>query len=193
MGKCDKCGKQYDERGMVSLTIREGQPSQNLCIDCYNQFAVKLLGIKDFKDFIPEVKYKDCTGEPHDFKIYKMINPMGIEWKAEEFFGVGKIGYSFAVNQEFDTDPQEAIATLNEKVRKGLSQKFVKKETFQGQELLSFQSNVAEGRIESDDKGSNKMPKFIIDGKEYTYEQFSEMLLVCEGWNFRLEIKESID
>ncbi len=34
------------------------------------------------------------------------------------------------------------------------------------------------------------MPKFIIDGQEYSLEEFGIMMMSCEGWNFKLEIIE---
>jgi hypothetical protein len=175
--------------GMVVLTIKEDEPSQSLCRDCYNEFAANMLGIEDYKDFEKEATFIDCDGIEHRFQIGKMINPTGICWEAVEFIGENKIGYSFEVHQDFEEDSNDALERLYKKIKKGLSKKFIRKEVVQGQELISIKENVVEGRIEWDDR-YDRMPKFIIDGLEYSLEEFGRILMSCEGWNFRLEIIE---
>jgi len=82
------------------------------------------------------------------------------------------------------------LRRLYKKIRKGLSQKFIKREVFQGHELISFKDNLVEGRIEWDDRYDDRTPKFIIDGQEYSLEGIGRMMTSCEGWNFKLEIIE---
>jgi hypothetical protein len=175
---------------MVVLTIKEDEPSQSVCRDCYNEFAANMLGIEDYKDFEKEVTFIDCDGIEHCFQIRKKIHPTGICWEAVEFTGVDKIGYSFEVHQDFEEDSNYALKRLYKKIRKGLSQKFIKREVFQGHELISFKGNIVEGRIEWDDRYDDRTPKFIIDGQEYSLEEFGRMMMSCEGWNFKLEIIE---
>jgi CheY-like chemotaxis protein len=57
-------------------------------------------------------------------------------------------------------------------------------------ELDKRKDNLVEGRIEWDDRYETDMPKFIIDGQEYSLEEFGRMMMSCEGWNFKLEIIE---
>jgi len=46
------------------------------------------------------------------------------------------------------------------------------------------------GRIEWDDDFNGQIPKVIIDGKAYTWNQVGKMLMSYEGWNLKLEITE---
>jgi hypothetical protein len=190
MNRCQWCGRVPSGFGMVVLTIKEDEPSQSICRDCYNEFAANMLGIEDYKDFEKEAIFTDCDGIEHRFQVGKMINPTGICWKAVEFICENKIGYSFEAHQDFEEDSNDALERLHKKIRKGLSKKFIRKEMFQGQELISIKENIVEGRIEWDDRYSDRTPKFIIDGQEYSLEEFGRILMSCEGWNFRLEIIE---
>jgi hypothetical protein len=190
MNRCQWCGKEPNGFEMVVLTVEEGEPPQSICRDCYNEFTADMLEIEDYKDFEKEVTFEDCDGREHRFHIGKMINPTGIFWNAIEFIGDGKVGYSFEVHQDFEEDSNDALDRLYKKIRNGLSKKFIKRRIVQGQELVSIKENVVEGRIEWDDRYDDRAPKFIMDGQEYSLEEFGRILMSCEGWNFRLEIIE---
>jgi hypothetical protein len=190
MERCQWCGKDSSGYGMVVLAIKEDEPSQLICEDCYNRYTADMLGVEDYKDFENEATFKDCDGIDHCFQIGKKIHPTGICWEAVEFTGADKIGYSFEVHQDFEEDSNDALRRLYKKIEKGLSQKYIKKEVFQRYELNSFKENIVEGRIEWDDRYETDTPKFIIDGQEYSLEELGRMMMSCEGWNFKLEIIE---
>jgi hypothetical protein len=190
MNRCQWCGKDSSGYGMVVLTIKKDEPSQSICEDCYNKYMSDMLGVEDYKDFEREATFKDCDGIDHCFQIGKKIHPTGIFWEAIEFIEEDKVGYSFEIHQEFEEDSNGALKRLYKKIKKGLSQKHIKREVFRGHELISFKDNLVEGRIEWDDRYETDMPKFIIDGQEYSLEEFGRMMMSCEGWNFKLEIIE---
>lgn len=190
MERCQWCGKDSSGYGMVVLTIKEDEPSQSICEDCYNRYMADMLGVEGYKDFEKEATFKDCDGIDHCFQIGKKIHSTGICWEAVEFIEVDRVGYSFEVHQDFEEDSNDALKRLYKKIRKGLSQKFIKREVFQGHELISFKDNLVEGRIEWDDRYDDRTPKFIIDGQEYSLEEIGRMMMSCEGWNFKLEIIE---
>ena len=122
-----------------------------------------------------------------------MIQETGIFWEAVEVLDNDEIGYSFAVYQAFEDDSEEAVSRLKEKIKEGLSKKFIKKTVFAGRESLSFSEDTAEGKIEWNDNYDGRIPKFKIDGKEYTAEQMGQILMGYEGWKFELRIKEPTD
>jgi len=146
MNRCQWCGRVPSGFGMVVLTIKEDEPSQSICRDCYNEFAANMLGIEDYKDFEKEAIFTDCDGIEHRFQVGKMINPTGICWKAVEFICENKIGYSFEAHQDFEEDSNDALERLYKKIKKGLSQKFIRKEMFQGQEKVYKKRNVPRAR-----------------------------------------------
>ena len=123
MNRCQWCGKDSNGYGMVVLTIKEDEPSQLICEDCYNRYTADMLGVEDYKDFEKEATFKDCDGIDHCFQIGKKIHPTGICWEAIEFIEEDKVGYSFEVHQDFEEDSNDALKRLYKKVKKGLSQK----------------------------------------------------------------------
>lgn len=191
--QCERCGKQCRDHGMITLSESDGRHSETICGDCYNEEMAESLGVEDFKDFKPSLILKDCDGIEHRFKVRKMIHETGIFWEAIEFLENQNIGYSFQIYQGLEDDSEEAVKRLKGKVKNGLSKKFIKRTSFTGQESLSFSEDVVEGKIEWDDRYDGRIPKFKIDGVDYTAEQIGNMLMAYEGWNFELKIKEPTD
>lgn len=175
---------------MVTLSDRQGQHSETICGNCYNKAMSEALEIEDFNDFEPHIVIKDSDGIEHEFEIRKMIQETGIFWEAVEFLDNDEIGYCFEVYQGFEDDSLEAVARLQEKVEKGLSKKFIKRNAFNGYESLTLNEDVLEGKIEWDDNYNGRIPKFKIDGKDYSAEQIGKILMRYEGWGFELRIKE---
>lgn len=150
------------------------------------------LKVEDFKNFEPHITLKDCNHVEHKFEIRKMIQEMGIFWEAIEFLENDSIGYSFEVYQGLKDDSLDALTRLEEKVKEGLSRKFIKKTIFRGKESLSLSEDIIKGKIEWDDN-YNGIPKFKIDGEEYSSEEIGQILMGYEGWGFEFKIKEPTD
>jgi hypothetical protein len=178
---------------MVTLSESDGRHYETICGDCYNVDMADALGIENFKDFEPNLIQKDSDGIEHRFEIRKMIHETGVSWEAIEFLDDDEIGYSFEVHQDFNEASNQAVRQLNEKVKVGLCKKFIKKSLFSGQECLSFNGDTVEGKIQWDDNYDGRIPKFKIDGVDYTAEQVGHMLMAYEGWNFELIMKEATD
>lgn len=115
---------------------------------------------------------------------------MGVLWEAVEFLDGDEIGYLFQVNQDFEDNPNGILKTLYKRIEDGLSRKFIKKEMLYGREYYSLKDARAEGRIEWDEMNEGHIPKFIIDGEEYSLDEIGKMMMSYEGWNFKLEIIE---
>ena len=191
--QCERCGKQCRDHGMITLSESDGRHSETICGDCYNEEMAEALEVEDFKNFDSHIIIKDCDNIEHIFEVRKMTHGTGIFWEAIEFLDDDNIGYSFQVYQGFEDKPEEAVKNLNQKIKNGISKKFIKRTSFGGQESLSFSEDVVEGKIEWDDRYDGRIPKFKIDGVDYTAEQIGNMLMAYEGWNFELKIKEPTD
>lgn len=190
MDKCQWCGKNSNGYGMVVLHIKEDQPSQLICNDCYNGYMADMLEIEDYEGYEEELIFKDCDGIDHCFQIMKKIFPTGTLWEAVELLDKDKVGYLFQIHQEIEDDSREVLKRLYSKIQKGLSKKFIVKESSLGHGYNTLINNNAEGRIEWDDNYDGHIPKFIIDGKEYSLEELGKMIMTYEGWNFKLEVIE---
>lgn len=47
-----------------------------------------------------------------------------------------------------------------------------------------------DGKIDYDRNTEEEVPLIVVDGKEYTWKEFGEMLMTYEGFKFKLEIYE---
>lgn len=114
---------------------------------------------------------------------------MGIKWVANEIKNGEVEGYQFGFYAKLEDDPMECLQKLYLKINKGLAKKYVKKEQMEGQTFYSLPEDKLAGRIEWDEEGGG-MPKVIIDGKAYSWNQVGKMLMGYEGWNVTLKIHE---
>lgn len=186
--RCERCGKSIKQS--VHITDDKGQ-NYILCRDCNNAMVAERLGINNFVDFTRNYRVKDIDGEEHVFEISKEIFFMGVQWRAVEIKNGEIEGYQFAVYAGLDDDSVEGLQKLYEKINNGLSRKYIEKKEFQGQTLYSLIDDKVAGRIEWDDQYDGRIPRLIIDGKPYTWEQLGNMLMGYEGWNFHLKIVEA--
>ena len=49
------------------------------------------------------------------------------------------------------------------------------------------------GRIEWDDEEDGRVPLMVVDGREISWEEFGQMLMSFEGWQFKFEVFERSD
>lgn len=190
MDKCQWCSKKSDEYGMVALTLNENEPSISICNKCFNEYMADMLDVTDYDGFKKEVTFVDCDKIEHIFQIIKRITPVGVLWEAIEFLDEERIGYIFKMHQDFEDNPMKVLEELYKRIENGLSRKFIEKEISLGKEFSYLKEDMAEGRIEWDENYEGNIPKFNIDGEEYSLEELGRIMMAYEGWNFKLEITE---
>jgi hypothetical protein len=53
---------------------------------------------------------------------------------------------------------------------------------------LQIADQTVRARIKWDETQDGRIPLFVIDGREVSWEEFGRMLMTFEGWQFRMEI-----
>ena len=88
---------------------------------------------------------------------------------------------------------REAHAKLLKKIEAGLTVRYLRSSDFPGdgasQNRLYIKGTAVNGRIDESEAG----PIVVIDGREYTWEEFGEFLTPFNGFNFRLECFDACD
>lgn len=160
--------------------------SETLCSACFNREAAEQMGIEiEDADFQP-VTLKDHDGRRHVLHIRRRLCPTGQVLEAFEVRRDAPTGYQFGILGDFTEDAMELLARLYERMRRGLAHRHLVKDDHGTH--LAFPGPVR-GRISSDyDREPEPLPVVVIDGREFSWEQFGRMLLSFEGWQFRLEI-----
>lgn len=46
-----------------------------------------------------------------------------------------------------------------------------------------------EWKVGWDDASDDRTPRLVIDSKQVSREEFGRMLMIYEGWNFKMEIQ----
>ncbi|MGD6968553.1 DUF7686 domain-containing protein [Rossellomorea vietnamensis] len=186
MVDCDQCKK---GNAKIHLKMDEGVPNLVLCSDCYNEVMAEELGVSYEELLIKSFEMEDCLGEVHQFDIHQRVFPNGIFLEASER---KEYGYFFAIHDELGVSAAQLLQKLMEKVKKGLSQKYIEENERGGVSQPVLAGDEVWGRIEYDETG-NGVPLMVVDGKPYKWEEFGKMLSASEGFQFRLKICEFTD
>ena len=184
---CQSCGDTTPSYDIISTgSIEDGY--RQLCSRCFNAEIAERMGMDDFENLrFDPVKIEDCDGQPHEFHFQLRLLGNIVALEAFEVAQGDPSGYSFQVIGDPEEDMFTLLGKMIQKIRRSLSEKFIDDGDFGTQ----FAGDVVKGRIESDSNNFERMPVMVIDGREFSWEEFGRMLLTHEGWQFKLEIVDS--
>lgn len=187
--KCERCGTlvpPYDRVHYGNVSKAE-----TLCTACFNRAVAERMGIEIDEARFDPVTLPDCDGRPHVLHVRRRLCATGQVVEAFELIGDAPGGHQFGILGEADGDPMGLFAQLYERMRRGLARKHLVDDAYGTH--LAFPGPVR-GHISSDyDREPEPLPVVVIDGREFTWEEFGRMLLSFEGWQFRLEIIDRTD
>ncbi|HYX34360.1 MAG TPA: hypothetical protein VE954_14750 [Oligoflexus sp.] len=186
---CQACQKVKPAVGSVHLRESDGSKSHHVCSSCYNAQACDRMGIARLETSeIPHLIMLDLDGIPHTFSFEVMMTT-GLGIRALELLEDGQIGYSFGVLEHPETPVAEAYAKLLVKITAALSVRYIHDGNgFESwHRVKSLAGSVVVGRIDEGERAGETIPTAIIDGREYSWEEFGRLLTSYTGFNFRLE------
>jgi hypothetical protein len=99
--------------------------------------------------------------------------------------------YTFEILGDPEGDLFALMAQLVERMRRALARQHLERD--EGSAELRIAEFLVRGRIDWDENEDGHLPLLVIDGREVTWEQFGQMLMSYEGWQFKLEIKDPSD
>lgn len=129
-------------------------------------------------DFPRSETFTDCCGQNRQFTIELRTTPGGYFLTAKEA-GEPQGGYEFGAYAE--ADPYIALGRLRDKIRKGLSTRYLIVEY--GRRLPSH--NVLKGHV-----GYGGV---IVDGEFVPFDEFVAMVQTFEGHQFLLQLADPFD
>jgi hypothetical protein len=184
---CDECDRVRPAFGFVNLASEDGGPGRSLCSECYNRWYMEGAGLPELETvyFEPVVRC-DSLGREHTFHFVVHLST-GLGIKAFECVDGGPGGYQFSVLEPPETPVRDAHAKLVGKIEAGLAVRYLRSSDFPGagahQNRLYAKGTAVNGRIDERDG----TPVVVIDGREYSWEEFGRFLSCFSGFNFRLE------
>lgn len=137
---------------------------------------------------IPPLTMLDLDGTAHTF-FFEIMMTTGLGIRALELFDDGRTGYAVHVLEHPETSVADAYAKLLVRITDALSVRYVHKESHSGpwRKPKSLSGSVVVGRIDEGEREGETIPTAVIDGKEYSWEEFGHLLASHTGFNFRLE------
>jgi hypothetical protein len=184
---CDGCGRAAQDCDIISYgSVEKGY--RELCTRCFNTEVAESDGLIEFEhvDFTP-IDLTDCDGKTHHFHFRTRLFGPGVALDALEIRDGQPDGYQFQVIGEPEGDLLALLARLIEKIRRALSVKHIREGEL-GVQIADHQ--VVRGRIEWDAAEDGRVPIVVIDGREFTWDEFGRMVMSFEGWQFKLEIRD---
>lgn len=192
--QCDECGQMKPAFGFTHLTSEAGGVGRKLCSECCNREYMLRAGLPELEtvDFEP-LSCRDCAGKKHIFYfVVHMSTGLGI--KAFELVDGAPGGYQFFVLEPPQTAVRKAHDKLVKKIEAGLSVRYLRSSDFPGsgarQNRLYVKGTAVNGRIDESDDGS---PVVVVDGRQYSWEEFGQFLTPFNGFDFRLECFDTCD
>jgi hypothetical protein len=184
--RCSNCGKVVPSYDVVNVgSIEKG--NRQLCGKCFNAGEAKLTSLKKFEhpDFEP-VRIVDSEGQPHVFHFRTHLFGPGVSLDAFEIRAGKPAGYEFQIIGDPEEDLMVLLGRLVEKIRRALAMRHLT----QGTLGLEIAHKAVRGRIAWDEDEDGRVPLLVIDGREITWDQFGRMMMIFEGWQFKLEIRD---
>jgi hypothetical protein len=93
-------------------------------------------------------------------------------------------GYSFQLFAGPYEDLFAMLGRLIQRIRRTLSVKHI----ISGQHGRHIVDQTVRGRIEWDDAEDGCVPVLVVDGREISWDEFGELMMGFEGWQFKLDI-----
>jgi hypothetical protein len=191
---CERCGKQVANHELISYTLASG--SLELCTQCFNADVAERFGVDNFdNNVIDPISIVDAAGDSHTFHFQTRL--MGPEMVVLEAFELAKgapAGYRFQMIAEPDEERFSQLGRMVQKIRRTLTTRHL-----ENTELgLQIKDMEVRGHIEADmsEEGNlfeSRVPMLTIDGSEISWEEFGNMLMAFEGFQFKLKIVDPGD
>ena len=144
-------------------------------------------GLEHFENIhFDELVMTDCAGQAHTFHFRTRLLGTMVALDAFELQRGEPAGYQFQILGEPEGDLLSLLGRLVERMRRTLSVKHLA-ESSHG---LQIAGKTVRARIAYDATSDERMPLVVIDGREVSWEEFGQMLMTFEGWQFRMEIAD---
>ncbi|MEJ2727373.1 MAG: hypothetical protein P8185_02490 [Deltaproteobacteria bacterium] len=103
-------------------------------------------------------------------------------------------GYEFSAIDDIEGEPFELLEKIIGRMRRALNRRHIYwDETSRNWQITD--NDVVRGTIHSDLDSSDyqRLPLMVIDGKDISWSELGRMLMIYEGFNFKLEIFDRTD
>jgi hypothetical protein len=185
--RCEDCGHQVPAYDAVQLTVSAKQ-SRRICTRCFNALMAKRVGVEfEHPDFTPLV-FEDAAGTPHEFHFRTRHCGDHVAVEAFEITDQRAGGWEFQVLGDPSDDPITIFRRLFERMRRALGRAHIEETVHGPQVARSAEGWVVRGQIAWDDEENGRVPRLVIDGKGYSWDELGHMVMSFEGFRLKMEV-----
>jgi hypothetical protein len=190
VSQCAACGTNIPQYDAVNTT-NEGLNKRLLCTACFNREIAHHAGIDNFGSIkFGPVHLIDANGVAHEFHVRTLL--FGDKLSLESFESTSDeepSGYRFQIIGDPLADQFVLLGKLIEKMRRSLAVVHIR-DTDLGLQIID---ETVRGRIEWDGGYDSRMPCVVIDGRRVEWDELGHTLMMFEGWQFKLEVRDPSD
>ncbi|MCB4862957.1 hypothetical protein K7W03_25575 [Sphingobium sp. PNB] len=154
---------------------------RDLCSRCFNAEVARTGQIELEQVGFQPIDMSDAAGVKRRFHFLLLHLGDRVTLEAFEVQDSERRGYEFQILDDAQADLFELMARLVERMRRALSLRHLVDD---GQRC-SIADMTVRGRIGCDLESDDRVPMLVIDGREVSWEQFGQMLMTFEGWQFK--------
>jgi hypothetical protein len=181
-GRCGQSLKSPESISVANVGVR--------CYRCFNEETAAMMGIEFDDTPLQPVTVTDADGVEHTFEFRSMLVPTGHALYARERVPDEQKGYEFSVLGDFDANVWDLFRELYDRIRHGLAIRHVERGEF-GWRITDARHLV--GRISWDPERAGEVPRLVIDGRSFTWDEVGRMLMSFEGFTLRAFVGDSIE
>lgn len=159
---------------------------RDLCSRCFNEEVARTGQIELEQVGFKPIDVSDAAGVKRRFHFLLLHLGDRVTLEAFEVNDGERGGYEFQILDDAQADLFDLMARLVERMRRALALRHLVDD---GQRC-SIADMTVRGRIGCDLESDDRVPMLVIDGREVSWEQFGQMLMMFEGWQFKFEIKD---
>lgn len=182
--RCEACSAEVPSYDIVNYgSIEDGY--RELCTKCFNADVASSIGLEEFENcHFDQIEMTDRAGKAHVFHFRTRLLGSMVSLEAFELKRGAPGGYQFQMIGDPEDDLLSLLGRLVERMRRSLAVKHIE----QSERGIQIVDKTVRARIGWDDATDGHVPLLIIDGREVSWDEFGQMLMTFEGWQFRLEI-----
>ena len=160
---------------------------RDLCSRCFNEKMTRIGQFESEQVNFQPIDIPDAAGVKRRFHFRLLHLGDRVTLDALEVQDGERAGYEFQILGYAEADLVELMARLVERMRRALALRHLVDDDLVG---CSIADKIVRARISCDLGSDDRIPLLVIDGREVSWEQFGQMLMTFEGWQFKLEIKD---
>ena len=185
--RCEDCGGQVADLDIIHLTLSDRE-QRKVCTRCYNTRMAAWAGVNFDHPSFESMVLTDIAGTPHQFHFRTRHGGGHVAVEAFEIQDGSPSGYEFQVLGELEEEPLLIFQRLFERMRRALARGHIEQTEFGPQIAKSGEEWVVRGRIEWDPAEDGRVPRLVVDGRTYPWDEVGRMLMSFEGFQVKLEV-----